>query len=105
MEQLPLLKKPLDHLGKQVGIPGSFWQGRMSHRETGNGTTEQAMAEPCWTIRATTPDDGLGALVERETNSATSGSASRGRGQGAGARWTLGERSAGHRVGFDLGLC
>ena len=25
-----LLKKPLDHLGKQVNVPGSFWQGRPS---------------------------------------------------------------------------
>ena len=62
------------------------------------------MAEPCWATRATMPDGALGTPVKRdETNSGTSGSAGRGRGQGARARWTLGEWSAGHRVGFDLG--
>ena len=30
---LPLLKKPCEHFGKQVAIPGSFWQGRMSEDE------------------------------------------------------------------------
>ena len=30
VEQHALLKKPLDHLGKQIEMPGSFWQGRMS---------------------------------------------------------------------------
>ena len=36
VEQHVLLKKPLDHLGKQIEMPGSFWQGRMSvdERET-----------------------------------------------------------------------
>ena len=61
------------------------------------------MAEPCWATRATAPDGALGTPVKRdETNSGTSGSAGRGRGQGARARWTLGEWSAGHRVGSDL---
>ena len=52
-----------------------------------------------WTIRAATPDDGLGALVGRDTISATSGSAGRGRSQGANAR-TQGEMGAEHRVCF-----
>ena len=36
VEQHALLKKPLDHLGKQIEMPGSFWKGRMSadERET-----------------------------------------------------------------------
>jgi hypothetical protein len=29
VDQFKLLKKPMDHLGKQVNVPGSFWQGRM----------------------------------------------------------------------------
>ncbi len=33
VEQYALLKKPLDHLGKQIDIPGLFWQGRMSAEE------------------------------------------------------------------------
>ena len=30
---LPLLKRPCEHLGKQVAIPGSFWEGRLSDEE------------------------------------------------------------------------
>lgn len=30
---LPLLKKPHEHLGKQVEVPGSFWEGRMTAEE------------------------------------------------------------------------
>ena len=33
IEQYILLKKPLEHLGKQVEVPGSFWSGRMSAAE------------------------------------------------------------------------
>ena len=33
VEQWPLLKKPLDHVGKQVNVAGSFWQGRQSSDE------------------------------------------------------------------------
>ena len=33
VEKLPLLKKPLDHLGKQLNVPGDFWKGRMSAEE------------------------------------------------------------------------
>ena len=33
LEQLPLLKKPLEHVGTQIKVPGSFWQGRMSAEE------------------------------------------------------------------------
>ena len=29
----PLLKKPSDHFGKQIKLPGSFWQGRMTAEE------------------------------------------------------------------------
>ena len=29
----PLLKKPGDHVGKQIEVPGSFWQGRQSAEE------------------------------------------------------------------------
>ena len=30
---LPLLQRPLEQLGKQINIPGSYWQGRMSEDE------------------------------------------------------------------------
>ena len=30
VEQHALLKKPLDHLGKQIEMPGSYWKGSMS---------------------------------------------------------------------------
>lgn len=31
---LPLLKKPLDQLGKHIGVPGSYWElGRMGEQE------------------------------------------------------------------------
>ena len=33
VDQYPLLKKPMEHLGKQLNVPGSFWQGRMSEHE------------------------------------------------------------------------
>ena len=33
MDQYTLLKKPMEHLGKQLNVPGSFWQGRMSEDE------------------------------------------------------------------------
>jgi hypothetical protein len=29
VDQFKLLKKRMDHLGKQINVPGSFWQGRM----------------------------------------------------------------------------
>ena len=80
---------------------------RAQHREPGDGaseetgvkTSEQCMSEPWWTIRAATSDDGLGALVGRDTISATSGSAGRGGSQGANTR-AQGEMGAGHRVCF-----
>ena len=28
VDQFKLLKKPMDHLGKQINVPGSFWEGR-----------------------------------------------------------------------------
>ncbi len=30
---LPLLKKPMEQLGKQIDVPGNHWQGRMSDEE------------------------------------------------------------------------
>jgi hypothetical protein len=33
VDQYTLLKKPMEHLGKQINVPGSFWQGRMSGDE------------------------------------------------------------------------
>ena len=30
---LPLLKKPLEQIGKQINVPGSYWEGRMSADE------------------------------------------------------------------------
>ena len=33
VDQFKLLKKPMDHLGKQINVPGSFWQGRMLPEE------------------------------------------------------------------------
>jgi hypothetical protein len=29
VDQFKLLKKQMDHLGKQINVPGSFWQGHM----------------------------------------------------------------------------
>ena len=29
MDQFKLLKKQMDYLGKQINVPGSFWQGSM----------------------------------------------------------------------------
>ena len=33
LDQLPLLKKPLEQIGKQIKIPGSFWEGTMTAEE------------------------------------------------------------------------
>ena len=33
MDQYTLLKKPMEHLGQQLNVSGSFWQGRMSEDE------------------------------------------------------------------------
>jgi hypothetical protein len=33
VDQFKLLKKQMDHLGKQINVPGSFWQGRMLPEE------------------------------------------------------------------------
>ena len=33
LEQLPLIKKPLEIIGEHVNVPGAFWQGRMSTAE------------------------------------------------------------------------
>jgi hypothetical protein len=33
VDQFKLLKKPMDHLGKQINVSGSFWQGRMLQEE------------------------------------------------------------------------
>ena len=30
---LPFLKKPMEQIGKQINVPGSFWDGRMSTDE------------------------------------------------------------------------
>ena len=30
---LPFLKKPMEQIGKQINVPGSFWDGRMSTEE------------------------------------------------------------------------
>ena len=30
---LPLLKKPLEQIGKQVEVPGSYWDGRLTAEE------------------------------------------------------------------------
>ena len=30
---LPLIKKPMEQIGKQINVPGSFWDGRMSTEE------------------------------------------------------------------------
>ena len=45
VDQFKLLKKPMDHLGKQINVPGFFWQGRMlpderDKRSTGPGKTK-----------------------------------------------------------------
>ena len=33
LEQLPVLKKPLEQIGKQLGVPGKYWEGRMTADE------------------------------------------------------------------------
>ena len=33
VDQFTLLKKPMEHLGKHINVPGSFWQGRMLEEE------------------------------------------------------------------------
>ena len=33
LHALPLLKKPLEQIGKQINVPGSYWEGRMSADE------------------------------------------------------------------------
>jgi hypothetical protein len=33
VDQFTLLKKPMEHLGKQINVPGSCWQGRMLEEE------------------------------------------------------------------------
>jgi hypothetical protein len=33
VDRFKLLKKPMDHLGKQINVSGSFWQGRMLAEE------------------------------------------------------------------------
>jgi hypothetical protein len=33
VDQFKLLKRPMDHLGKQINVPDSFWQGRMLGEE------------------------------------------------------------------------
>ena len=33
LDQLPLLKKPLEQIGKQIKIPVSFWEGTMTAEE------------------------------------------------------------------------
>ncbi len=33
MDQYTLVKNPMEHLGKQLNVPGSFWQGHMSEDE------------------------------------------------------------------------
>ena len=33
LHALPLLKKPLEQIGKQINVPGSYWEGRMSTDE------------------------------------------------------------------------
>ena len=30
LEQLPLIKKPLELIGNSINVPGAFWKGRMS---------------------------------------------------------------------------
>jgi hypothetical protein len=32
-DQYTLIKKPMEHLGKHLNVPGSFWQGHMSEDE------------------------------------------------------------------------
>ena len=33
LEQLPLIKKPLEIIGVEIKVPGAFWEGRMSAAE------------------------------------------------------------------------
>ena len=30
---LPLLKKPMEHIGKQIDVPGSYWESPWLERE------------------------------------------------------------------------
>jgi hypothetical protein len=33
VDQFKLIKRPMDHLGKQINVTGFFWQGRMLSEE------------------------------------------------------------------------
>jgi hypothetical protein len=33
VDQFKLLERPMDHLGKQINVSGSFWQGRILAEE------------------------------------------------------------------------
>ena len=33
LHALPLIKKSMEQIGKQINVPGSFWSGRMSADE------------------------------------------------------------------------
>ena len=36
LEQLPLIKKPLELIGEYINVPGAFWQGRMTQSTWAN---------------------------------------------------------------------
>ena len=33
LNQMPLLKKPAEQIGKQIKVPGAFWEGNMTPEE------------------------------------------------------------------------
>ena len=33
LQTLPLIKKPIEQIGKSIKVPGSFWEGRMTAEE------------------------------------------------------------------------
>jgi len=64
LEQLPLLKKPLEVVGeKLVNFPGSFWEGRMTAEE--NIATTQAEYLANAQVRA---DEGFDSLTQATTH-------------------------------------
>ena len=50
LHALPLLKKPLEQIGKQINVPGSYWEGRMSADER----STLYKSAPCVTSRRCT---------------------------------------------------
>ena len=40
LNKLPPIKKPLEHIGKLIKVPGSFWEGQLSASEKARPLTD-----------------------------------------------------------------